>query len=312
MTRPETRNSQAYDLYLKGRYAWSQRGRDNVAASIADFKEAIVADPMFALAYSGLADAYSVAPPYGVSMPKEAHTLALAAAGKAIELEPNLAEAHAAMGAALAHTRQWEAAEKEFKRSLQLNPNNASAHYLYAFETLTPMKRLDEAAPQYRAALEIDPLSPIINGNYGVFLFMRHKYDESLQQLKKAMELQPSFTVTSLRIGDLLALKGDFRNAIAQRHAYFPKMIIPENSDARSYGQATLDAIDKLGGYQPYYLTAEAWVWVGDSDKAFEYLRRGCDEQDNLEPVFLRSPAFDPIRSDPRYIGLTQCLKIPE
>jgi len=312
MTKPETRNSEAYDLYLKGRYAWNQRGGDNVRASITAFQQAIVADPNFALAYSGLADAYSIAPPYGVSTPKQAHALALAAATKALQLEPNLAEAHAAMGAALAHTRQWETAEKEFKRSLELNPNNASAHYLYAFETLTPMKRLDEAAPQYKAALEIDPLSPIINGNYGVLLFMQHKYDQSLQQLKKSLELQPSFAVTSLRLGDLLALRGDFKNAAIQRHAYFPKMVIPESADAQSYGRATIDAIEKLTGYQPDYLTAEAWVWAGDKDKAFEYLKKGCDEEDNLEPVFLRSPSFDPIRSDPRFIEVTNCLRIPQ
>jgi len=312
MTKPPTLNSEAYDLYLKGRYAWNQRGKDNVVASLADFQQAIVADPNFALAYSGLADAYSVAPPYGVSTPKEAHPLALAAAAKALQLEPNLAEAHAAMGAALAHTRQWEAAEKEFKRSLELNPNNASAHYLYGFEMLTPMKRFDEAAPQYRAALEIDPLSPIINGNYGVFLFMQHKYDLSMQQLKKTLELQPGFTVSSLRMGDLLALKGDFTNAIVQRHAYFPNMIIPEHPDAQSYGRATVDAVGKLGGYQPYYLTAEAWVWIGDKNEAFEYLKKGCEEEDNLEPVFLRSPSFDPIRSDPRYLQVSRCLRIPE
>ena len=216
------------------------------------------------------------------------------------------------MAAALAHTRQWEAAEKEFKRSLDLNPNNASAHYLYAFETLTPTKRLDEAAPQYRAALEIDPLSPIINGNYGVLLFMQHKYDESMQQLKTTLELQPSFTVTSLRLGDLLALKGDFKDAAIQRHAYFPKMVIPDQVDAQTYGRATIDAIEKLTGYQPDYLTAEAWVWAGDKDKAFEYLKKGCEEEDNLEPVFLRSPSFDPIRSDPRYTEVSNCLRIPQ
>jgi TolB-like protein/tRNA A-37 threonylcarbamoyl transferase component Bud32 len=312
MIKPETRNSEAYDLYLKGRYAWSQRGRENVLASIEDFQQAIVADPAFALAYSGLADAYSIAPPYGVSTPKEAHPLALAAAAKALQLQPNLAEAHAAMGAALAHTRQWEAAEKEFKRSLELNPNNASAHYLYAFETLTPMNRLDEAVPQYRAALEIDPLSPIINGNYGVLLFMRHRYDESMQQLKRTMELQPGFTVTSLRLGDLFALKGDFKNAALQRRAYFPKMVIPVRADAQNYGQATIDAISHLTGYQPDYLTAEAWVWAGDRDKVFEYLKKGCDEEDNLEPVFLRSPSFDPIRWDQRYSEVTKCLRIPQ
>lgn len=312
ITRPETRNSEAYDLYLKGRFAWNQRTGDKVRESIEDFQQAIVADPTFALAYSGLADAYSIAPPYGVSMPKDAHTLALAAAGKALQLQPNLAEAHAAMGAALAHTRQWENAEKEFKRSLELNSNNASAHYFYAFELLTPMKRLDEAAPEYRAALEIDPLSPIINGNYGVLLFMQHRYDGAQRQLQRTMELQPSFAVTSLRMGDLLALQGDFRNAAIQRHAYFPKMAIPERPDAQSYGQATIDAIAKLTGYQPPYLTAEAWLWAGNKDKSFEYLREGCAEEDNLEPVFLRSPSFDPIRSDPRYSEVTNCLRIPQ
>lgn len=311
MTKPETLNSAAYDLYLKGRYAWNQRGGQNVQASIESFQQAIVADPMFALAYSGLADAYSVAPPYGVSTPKQAHPLALAAAAKALQLQPNLSEAHAAMAAALAHTRQWEAAKAEFQRSLQLNANNASAHYLYAFEYLIPMNHLDQAEPEFRAALEIDPLSPIINGNYGVFLFMRRKYDRSMQQLKKTMELQPSFTVTSLRLGDLLALEGDFTSAVIQRRAYFPDMVVPELAEARSYGQATVDAVAKLGGYQPYYLTAEAWVWVGDKDRAFEYLRKGCEQEDNLEPVFLRSPSFDAIRSDPRYAEIAKCLSIP-
>src|SRR4029077_16849967 len=117
MIRPETQNSEAYDLYLKGRFAWNQRGGDNVRKSIEAFQQAIVADPAFALAYSGLADAYSVAPGYGVSTPREAHALALEAAAKALQLEPNLPEGHAAMGEALAHVRQWDSAEKEYQRS---------------------------------------------------------------------------------------------------------------------------------------------------------------------------------------------------
>ncbi|HWY71297.1 MAG TPA: protein kinase [Terriglobales bacterium] len=312
MTRPETQNSEAYDLYLKGRFAWNQRGRDNVRKSIEAFQQAIVADPAFALAYSGLADAYSVAPGYGVSTAKDAHALALAAAAKALQLEPNLAEAHAAMAEALAHTRQWESAEKEFKRSLELNPNNASAHYLYAHAYLVPMKRLDEATREYHEALEIDPLSPIINGNYGVLLSIQHKYDEALKQMTKTMELQPSFTVTALRMGELFALKGDYQSAAIQLHVYFPTLTIPEHADARSYGQATVNAIANLTGYQPPYLTAEAWVWVGNQDKVFEYLRQGCAEEDHLEQVFLRSPSFDPIRSDPRYDEVTKCLRIPQ
>ena len=312
MSRPETNDSRAYDLYLKGRFYWNQRGRENLEASIAAFEQAIVADPAFALAYSGLADAYSIAPPYGVSTPKEAHALALAAATKAVELRPGLSEAHTAMGTALAHTRQWEVAEKEFQRSLQLNPGNANAHYFYAFEWLTPMNRLEEAASQYRAALEIDPLSPIINGNYGVLLYMQRKYDAAMEQLKKTAALQPGFAVTSLRMGDLLALEGDFKNADIQRHAYFPDMTIPQTGDARSYGLETIAAISRLTGYQPPYLTAEAWVWAGDKDKAFENLRAGCAQEDNLEPVFLRSPAYDPLRSDQRYAEVTACLRIPQ
>ncbi|HWC16950.1 MAG TPA: hypothetical protein VG498_08035 [Terriglobales bacterium] len=89
-------------------------------------------------------------------------------------------------------------------------------------------------------------------------------------------------------------------------------MVITDAADAQSYGQATVDAIAKLAGYQPPYLTAEAWVWAGDKDKAFQYLKKGCEEEDNLEPVFLRSPSFDPLRSDPRYVEVTMCLRIPE
>jgi len=163
------------------------------------------------------------------------------------------------------------------------------------------MKRLDEATREYHKALEIDPLSPIINGNYGVLLFVQHKYDEAMKQMTQTMELQPSFTVTALRMSELLAIKGDFQNAA-----------IPEHADARSYGQATVDAIAKLTGYQPPYLTAEAWTWAGNRDKVFEYLRQGCVEEDHLEQVFLRSPSFDPIRSDPRYVEVTNCLTIPQ
>jgi len=312
MIRPETHNSQAYDLYLRGRFAWNQRGREKIEESIQLFQRAIVADPAFALAYAVLADAYSVAPGYGVSTPKEAHALALEAGAKALQLEPNLAEAHAAMGEALAHVRQWDSAEKEYKRSLELNPNNASARYLYAHSYLVPMKRLDEATLEYRKALEIDPLSPIINGNYGVLLLVQHKYDEALEQLKKTVDLQPSFTVSALRLGELLAVKGDLKNAAIQLHLYFPNMVVPEHADARSLGQATVEAIARLPGYQPQYLTAEACVWAGNIDKAFEYLREGCAQEDHLESVFIRSPSFDPIRSDPRYGEVTKCLGIPQ
>jgi eukaryotic-like serine/threonine-protein kinase len=312
LTKPETQNPQAYDLYLKGRSAWNQRGREKVQESIESFQRAIVADPAFALAYAGLADAYSVAPGYGVSTPKEAHALALEAAAKALQLEPNLAEAHAAMAEALAHVRQWDSAEKEYKRSLELNPNNASAHYLYAHSCLVPMKRLDEATREYHKALEIDPLSPIVNGNYGVLLMIERQYDTATEQMKKSLDLQPSFTVSALRLGELLAVKGDFKNATVQLHSYFPEVVVSDHTDARSYGQATVEAIARLPGYQPQYLTAEAWVWAGNIDKAFEYLREGCAQEDNLETIFLRSPSFDPIRSDPRYVEVTKCLGIPQ
>ena len=174
------------------------------------------------------------------------------------------------------------------------------------------MKRLDEATREYHKALEIDPLSPIINGNYGVLLFIHHKYDEAMKQMTQTMELQPSFAVTALRMSELLAIKGDFQDAAIQMHTYFPDLAIPEHADARSYGQATVDAIAKLTGYQPPYLTAEAWAWAGNPDKVFEYLRQGCVEEDHLEQVFLRSPSFDPIRSDPRYVEVTNCLTIPQ
>ncbi|HKD84608.1 MAG TPA: protein kinase [Terriglobales bacterium] len=145
-----TQNAEAYQLYLKARYLLNQRGKDNINQSIALFKQALAADPNYALAYAGLADAYNIAPPWTYIDSRQAAAQAMLAARKALELDPQLAEAHAAMAMALAENFEWPEAEKEFQRALQIEPNNAQFHYFYGLTYMVPMKRFDDALAEQR------------------------------------------------------------------------------------------------------------------------------------------------------------------
>src|SRR5262249_48878123 len=140
-----TQNSEAYDLYLRGRYFWNQRTGESLKKSIEFFQRALEKDPNYALAWVGLAEAYSVISAYGAAMPPSgAYPGARQAAERALRLDDSLAEAHSAMGNLLAHLREWGAAEREFKRAIELDPRNATAHYFYGFAVLAQTGRLDQ------------------------------------------------------------------------------------------------------------------------------------------------------------------------
>ncbi len=315
MARGTTQNSDAYQFYQKGRFYWNKRDPENIKKSIEYFRQAVQADPSYALAYAGLSEAYSVSSGYEVMSSREAHPLAQAAAKKAIQLDDSLPESHEAMAVALSLARNWQDSEQEYRRTLELSPNDAVAHYFYAFSYLVPMGRLDDAAAEFRKALDIDPFSLIINTNYGVVLFMQRKYPEALQQYRKTLELQPGFGVAHLRLADFYAYQEDYVSASAERVKSDRTFVAPPHPDRKSYALAEIaaaDAVEKKYGTRTPWQLAVAWTMLGEKDKALRALQESCTQEDDLEATFVRSPNFDPLHSDPRWGELMKCLGLPQ
>ena len=307
--RTGTTNPEAYRLYLEGRQAWYGRTPEGLKKSIDLFHQAIAADPSYALAYAGLADTYNVAGSYGIGISfRQAGLLADAAARKALELDDSSPEAHAARAMALAEAWRWNEAESEFRRALELNPNNATAHYFYAFDFLVPEKRIDQALEEFRTALSLDPLSPIVNMNYAVALTTANRYPEALAQFRKIMESEPAFNPPHFYLSQLYAMTGHFGDAVRE----FQKGTGISGSwsaDAQGYNrmvaQRSGDVRDPAG-------LALSFALAGDRDKAFEYFEKAYAIEDGDLIFILRYPALDPIRSDPRYADLMRRLGLPQ
>jgi serine/threonine protein kinase/tetratricopeptide (TPR) repeat protein len=308
LSRASTTNPEAYRLYLEGRQLWYGRTPDGIKKSIDLFQQAIGADPNFALAYSGLADTYNIAPSYGVGITsKQGEVLADEAARKALELDDSLSEAHAARGFALSNLRRWSEAEPEFHRAIALNPNNAAARYFYAFGYLAPQNRMDEGLEQYRTAISLDPLSSIVNTNYGVMLMEARRYPEALAQFQKVLARDPNFPAVHYKLSQFYATTGRFADAVNELQGAFPKPI-PMSEDAKGYLQLTL----RLEGSDRSTAAAVAAALAGNRDMAFEYLEKAYSDGDNELLIAIRYPALDSLRSDPRFADLMRRLGLPE
>jgi eukaryotic-like serine/threonine-protein kinase len=304
-----TTNPEAYRLYLEGRQLWYGRTQAGLKRSIDLFQQAIAADPSYALAYTGLADTYNVASSYGIGItPRQARLLADEASSKALQLDDSLPEAHAARAAALSMAWRWSEAEHEYRRALELNPNNASAHYFYAFSSLVSQKRIDQALEEFHTALSLDPLSPIVNTNYAVTLMLAGRYPESIAQFKKVLDRDPNFPPAHYKLSQLFATTGQFAQAESEFQIFDPT---PGSwsPDAKSYTQMVLAAPHREDNLAAIAL---GFALSGDRNKSFEYLEKArLDEDDEL--IFcIRYPAFDSIRSDPRYAELMRHLGLPE
>jgi serine/threonine protein kinase/tetratricopeptide (TPR) repeat protein len=318
IARGTTSNSEAYQLYLRGRSHWNKRTADDLKKSIEYFRQAIEHDPTYALAYVGLAEAYEVSSGYGVYAPKDAVSRAESAATQARGLDPNLGEAHSVLAYVKTARFDWEGAEKEFKRTIELAPNYANAHYFYAFSCLVPLGRMQAAILEFRKALEIDPLSPIINANFGRTLIMARRYDEAGEQLRKTVDLEPSFRVAHLGLRDLYEAQGKYEEARSEHIKFAGASEVEVASlfrqpGAKGYWQARVEY--DLEQQQKHYVgagfIAADYLGVGDRDKAFAALEKGYQEQDDLMAILIRLPTFDSIRSDPRYADLLRRMGLP-
>ena len=304
-----TKNPEAYRLYLEGRQLWYGRTTEGLKKSIDLFQQSIAADPNYALAYAGLGDTYNVIPSYRAGITsRQAGSLADAATRKALELDDSLPEAHLARADFLTFAWKWREAEQEFRRAIELDPNSAPAHYLYAFSFLVPEKRLDQAFEEFRVALSLDPLSTIMNTNYATALMDAHRYPEALAQFLKTLERDPTFGPAHYKLSHLYAVTGDFANAVSELKKFAPT---PGSwsGDARGFRDLSLNTFN-----QPEQNTwaALALSVTGERNRALDYLEKALSSQEIEVVLCIRYPSFDPIRSDPRYKALVGRLGLPE
>jgi eukaryotic-like serine/threonine-protein kinase len=327
-----TQNTEAYQLYLRGRYHWNKRTNADVRKSVEYFQQAIDKDPTYALAYAGLAEGYILFPPYSVGSPDEAFPKARTAALKAIEIDETLAEAHNAL-AAVKSDYEWKfaEAEAEWQKTIALNPNYASGHQWYG-EFLLSMGRYDEALAEIRRAQELDPLSLIINGVLGVTYRMRGQNDQAIEQLKKTLELDPNFARTHLFLAEAYQQKGMFEEAADEIGKTIMLLGRAPEDTARRFSAALKDAYKSSGpkGYwrtlaeflttyrvqgsgpgPPLTVLARFWAQAGETDKAFALLEEAYDQHDD-GLMSLKDPQFEPLKSDTRYKDLLRRVGFPE
>jgi eukaryotic-like serine/threonine-protein kinase len=307
--RSGTTNPEAYRLYLEGRQLWYGRTPEGLKKSIDLFQQAIAADPNYALAYAGLGETYNVIPSYVPEIKsRQAGLLADEATRKALELDDSLPEAHVARAGALSSSHKWSEGEREFRRAIELNPNFAAAHYLYAFSLLVPEKRLDQALEEIRLALSLDPLSSIMNTNYAATLLFAHRYPEALEQFQKTLQRDPSFLPAHRKLANLFAATGNFANAVKELQKTTPVSgsFSPDAKGYRELSQAQLSKTDSMTWI------ALAMAATGERNKALDYLEKALAD-DEIELVLcIRYPSLDPLRSDPRYKDIMRRLGLPE
>jgi TolB-like protein/DNA-binding winged helix-turn-helix (wHTH) protein/Flp pilus assembly protein TadD len=317
-------NPEAYESYLKGRYFWNKRTADGLKAALAYFKQAIEEDPQYAQAYSGLADTYALLGDwqYAVMTPKEAFPKAKAAAIKALELNSTLGEAHNSLAFVLdGFDWDFEAAGKEFRRAIELNPGYATAHHWYAWH-LSLLGRFDEAIAEMKKAENLDPLSLIINADLAELLGLARSYDESIRQSRKTIEMDPNFALAHSQLAQVYLQKHMYDEAVLELKkavglsgssptciANLARAYVA--SGKRSEAVKLLDDLKKRSnpGYSNASEIAMIYASLGDNDQAMNWLEKGYEERFN--PGVLLRPGFDSLRSDSRFQSLIHRIGLP-
>ena len=211
---PSAKSYEAYDLYLKGRYFWNKRSADGFERAAECFNQAIAKDPQYALAYAGLADTYALTSGYTLAPPAEFIPRARAAALKALQLDEQLAEAHVSLAViAQNYDWDWQTAEKEYRRAIELDPNYATAHHWYA-ENLALQGRFDEAFSEMDRARKLDPLSLVVATDNGVFLYFSRQYERAIEQFRAVLDMEPGFSRAHMVMSAYVE-QGKFAEAIA-------------------------------------------------------------------------------------------------
>jgi serine/threonine-protein kinase len=318
-----TDNNDAYQLYLKGRFHFARRTKDELQRAIEVFQQAIKLDPKFALAYVGLAESYVVMPSFPYMSPKEAFPQAKTAIAKALELDPELPEAHTISGMiAATYDWNWAAAEREFKRALELDPSLALTHYRYAWTYLSPMGRHDEAIAEMERAMEIEPLSLIQGANFAGVLMYARRLDRAVEQAKKTYDLDPTFFGGQNWLCHTYDARGMYAESLTISEktigTSFPLLTATSYAYAktgrRREAEAVINQLKELEKtrYIINYWVAVTYAALGERDAAFAELEKAYQARDWFLPRLKTDPFMDPLRDDPRFKDLIRRIGLPE
>jgi DNA-binding winged helix-turn-helix (wHTH) protein/TolB-like protein/Tfp pilus assembly protein PilF len=317
LQRRGSENIEAYQAYLKGLYFWNKRTKDGYQKAVEYFNQAIERDPTYAQAYVGLGHAYAYLGGHDLASQSEAIAKQRRAAKRALELDETLSEAHASLGLiAMNSDWDWAEAERKFKRAIELNPNNATAHAWYG-EFLAFMGRFEEGVAEIKRGQELDPLSLVINTDVAKVYTQTRRYDEAIEQYKRALEMDPEFEVAHGLLALTYSLKGMHEEALSELRKIKDLEKDPMNLSflAYVYGRSgrkdeargvlnRMESLSKQTYVSPLWMTI-AYAGLAEKDQAFKWLERIFEERTTGGTIGLKvSPVYDSLRSDLRFADI--------
>ncbi len=323
-TRPV--DPEAYEAFLKGRYHWYRRSPDALKRALACLQRATAKDPTYALAQAGLADAYNTLgwDLFAVLPPAEAFPKAKVAGQKALALDPNCAEAHAALGwAAAGYDWDWVTAEREFRSAIELKPHYGPVHIWYS-HFLKAMDRIAESFEESKRAIECDPLGLVLNMHMGWHYVYEREYEQAIEQLRKTLELEPGFILARLFLGEAYEQLGAFGEAIkefektvnlSERHPIYLAGLGHGYAVAgqREDALRIIEELQQLSSqvYVPARGIAEVYIGLGEKEQAFTWLDEAFKQRNGWLFHVKGNPRYDSLRSDPRYTDLVRRIGLP-
>jgi tetratricopeptide (TPR) repeat protein len=322
-TGPPTEDSEAYLLYLKGRFYWNQRTPASLETALRYFNEALERDPRFALAHVGIADAYHVLEANQRIAPAEALDRVQKAVTRALEIDDTLAEAHASRAVLMEREWNWEEAEREFRRALKLKPGEVRILCWYA-QLLAEMGRHDEALTQIRRALDLDPLSSYVKVVHGLLLYLARRYDEAQRQLAFTMDLDPDDEAVHDQLAYVYAQKGMFEEALAAasrastlRGDATTSVVLGYTSAVAGRRDSALAIVRRLIEQWERRQGSPAGIGViyaalGDRDAALRWLETAYSEHDSWVTFLKVDAVFDTLRADARFTALLEKTALAE
>jgi TolB-like protein/tetratricopeptide (TPR) repeat protein len=316
LTKTHTSNPEAYQLYLKGRFHWNKRTKNDLYKAIDYYRQAVSLDPNYAMAYAGIADTYLLLPGYDFELSRlELGAKARENALRALALDDSLAQAHISLGLlfrSLDHN--FAEAERHLRRGLELDPANADG-YNYLAYMQTAFGKFGEAEANYKRAIDLEPTSPNHIRNYAGFLLYNRRYDESLAQLKKAVDLEPNFVLAHLTMSNVYQTQGKYAEAV-ESYAKAREVLgdpavaaLMRESFSKGGWKGFINGLNEkrwFEEYRPLYIRAIQLASIGDNERAIAELERAYEERDGFIILLNVDPRLDPLRGDPRFQALVK------